>query len=702
MSFKRHGRTGILVALLFVLFGLPAVWIKGKSYYVAEAVFQVWPNYQKNLSADKELEFQSNSQYREFVNHLSRSVLRYDVLQHALALLDKAGVNPRLPAEDDRKCIERLQRAVYVFAIADTYMVRVGLQSDKSGEADKVVNAIMDAFLETTRAEQIYGSEERSKVLEDQSRTVRDEIAGLEQKRVQLAGKLGLTTFGENTSNPYDTLLAQAREKLALATIERSQAQAALDAFESQHEAPVSAGGRSVLDMRLQDNGLQALRNEVVKRSEELNRTVAGLEPRHPAYNAAVVEEKYINERLLSRENAFEKMAAQNVRSRLVASLLQTRHVEKELSERVSALSAETMVFASNFREAVRATSEIRKREQELDEMRNRANFLKTERNAIGFVRLITPALPADAPQGLGKTRLLLMLLAAGIALTLIVPVLIDMLDRRIRVVGDAERAMGIASAGWVVRVDDDASRILARDQSRRFASTLMRNQNRGAKGVFGFTSVKVGGGATAVVLDVARTLKELGSNVLVVDANSLTLSSPMADAGPGVTDLLAGRASAHDIVREQTHAGQTLSVVPFGQARESGIQRLDILKAALVEWSATYPMVLVDIAPILPSADAELVIDAIGQVFLIVEANSVTKGDVVRARNALQKLAPDAVGLIVNKVALEDGGNELTSQLVETITGGRFQTFMSTSSVGLRIEAMRTRLKRMFWLRKG
>lgn len=701
MSFRHHGRSSAWIALLVVLLALPLIWVKGKSQYMTEAVFQVSPSYQKNLSADKELELQSNSQYREFVNHLSRSVLRYDVLEDALLRLRKAGIEPRLPAENDRKCIERLQRAIYVLPVADTYMVRVGLRSDQREHLDDIVNAIMDAFLENTRNEQIYGSDERSLVLQERTRAVRAEVAGFEQERAELAGKLGLTTFGENTANPYDAILVQAREKLTLGAIERSHAQATLDAFSSQQEVPASAG-RSLLEMRLQDSGLQALRNEVIKRSEELSRVMAGVEERHPARAPAAAEQAEINNRLQSRENAFEKSAQQNIRSRLMASVVQTRQVEKELLERVQSLEGQASTFAADFRSAVRISGDIRKREVELEDMRGRLNYMGTERNAIGFVRLISRALPADTPQGIGKTKLLSGLLFAGLALTLLLPMVFDMLDRRVLAVGDAERALGIRSAAWWVEINDEASRILARDQSRRFASTLLRNKARGARGVFGFTSVKVGGGSTALVMDVASTLKQLGSRVLVIDANSLSHHSPMAHTGPGLTDLLDERASPDDVISNQEHMGQMLSVVSFGHAPERGIQRMDILRDAITQWSLDYDLVLLDIPPILPSADAELLIDAIGQVFLVVQANAATKGEVVRARAQLEKMAPDALGLVVNRVPMELGGQELKAQMVETITGGRFSTFMSMPSLRLHLEMMRVRWSRKrFWFRR-
>ena len=45
--------------------GLPFAWIKGKPLYYTEAVIFISPRFLKNLQDDKELEMQSNSQYRE-------------------------------------------------------------------------------------------------------------------------------------------------------------------------------------------------------------------------------------------------------------------------------------------------------------------------------------------------------------------------------------------------------------------------------------------------------------------------------------------------------------------------------------------------------------------------------------------------------------------------------------------------------------
>jgi capsular exopolysaccharide synthesis family protein len=684
IGWQRHKRAGILVAMLLLCVAIPLILLKVKSTYTAEAVFQVAPAYQKTLSADKDLELQSNSQYREFVNHLSRSLLRYDVLEHALNALIAKGIDPRLPSEDTRKWIERQQHTIYVFAIPDTYMVRVGINATEKKNLDGIVNAVMDSFLETTRDEQIYGADDRGHVLAERAAVLNAEISDLEARRAALATFLGLTTFGENTTNPFDVTLAQAREKLALAAIERSRAQAMLAAFEHHKEVP-STAGRSVLEMRLQDNGLQAMRNEVIKRIEELVRVTAGLQDGHPAKKPAQDEQAELRRRLKNEETQFDSEAMANTRARFRAALEETQQVEQELEARVKQFEGQASQFASTFREAVRYSGEIKKREQELADMRTRVNYLQTESSALGFARLINPALPAITPQGIGKTKLILGVLMACLALTLLVPMALDFFDKRVITVGDAEKALRIGSAAWFVEAEDGATRILSNEQFRRFASTLRRNQARGARNVFSFSSVKVGGGTTSIVLELARTLVELGTRTLVIDADSLTSHSAMGSDQPGLTDLLVGRAQASDVIELQHHFGMRLNVVPYGLCTDSGIKRLDVFKAALETWRSQFDMVLIDLPPLLPSADAELLIDAIGQVFLVVEAEVLDKADVVRARIQLERMDPEAVGLIVNKVPMESGGESIKSQLVETITGGKFSTFRNSSGMSLR-----------------
>ncbi|MCB1997280.1 MAG: hypothetical protein H6933_07645 [Burkholderiaceae bacterium] len=697
LSLRRHPRAALLVALLVVLAGLPVAWFKGLSHFNSEAVFQVAPSYMKNLTADKELELQSNSQYREFVNHLSNTVTRPDVLQRAVAALRERGIDRRPPAMTERKYIEFLARTLYVRAVPDTYMVRIGADSQEPAHLHDLINAVADSFVQTTREEQIYGSPERLKALQERGAELASEVATLGSQRIALAERLGLTTFADSTVNPYDTALALARERLEAARLDRAQAEAALASFLAHRELPGHLG-RSLLEMRLQDNGLQALRNEVVARTEQLNRIMAGLEPRHPARQAAEAELADMQRRLSAGEAAFDRGSFDSVRARLVAGVDERRQVESSAQAAHAQLQAQATDFARSFQQAMRLTADIRERDAELQRVRERLGYLDLETQALGFVRLVSPALPAETPLGVGHKKMILAVLLAGLAAGLAAPVVLDLLDRRIRTVNEAEKLMGIPAAGWQVHEDGMASEALAQEQVRRFASTLVRNRARGGRNLFGFTGIKPGAGASRSVQDTARELGRLGFRTLVIDTNAMTPGTASVGV-PGLTDLLAGEARFEGLARPVV-AGH-VDGVAIGTRPDQGLQRLDLLRQALDRWCADYDFVLCDLAPLLLSADAELMIEQVGQVFLVIDAEAASRGEIARARRLLQRLDPEAVGLYVNRVPVFRGAGYYEPLIVETLLRTRFERFMSQSGASLSWQLARARLARWWSQRR-
>jgi Mrp family chromosome partitioning ATPase len=254
---------------------------------------------------------------------------------------------------------------------------------------------------------------------------------------------------------------------------------------------------------------------------------------------------------------------------------------------------------------------------------------------------------------------------------------------------------LGIPSAAWFVEKTNQCSALLSDDQYKRFSTVLLRNRSRGAESVFAFTSARVGGGCTAVVTQLSKRLVGLGARVLVIDANTLATHSPLHHIGPGLTDHLAGKAKLSEIVVRDSLALPGIDLVPLGTLREGGLKHLDRLKAAMLVWQNQYDLVLMDIPPLLPSADAEALVDVAKQVFVVVEAGGVTKAELVQVRGLLAKQAPEAVGLVVNRVLLDPGNEAQQQHMLESITGGRFSQFMSTPGLSLQFDLLALRLQR-------
>jgi succinoglycan biosynthesis transport protein ExoP len=705
LSLKRHHRLSIVIFLLVLAVGMPVVWIKGQSSYSAEAVFQVSPRYMKNLKSDQEIELQSNSQYREFVNHLQNTVLRYDVVGKGLDLLLKKDIDTRPSSLTRREYIERLQRSILTLAIPDTYMVRVRLDGgpDDKTHLHRIVNAVTSAFLETTKIEQIYGSEERYIGLNETKQELDEENAALNTQRAQLAGRLGLTTFRDGVTNPYDSLLAQLREKLTNASVERERADAAYQAFVERGEIPTELG-RSLLDMRLGDTRLNGLRSSTHSRVTELRQKLNGLGPKHPARPPAEAEIALLEETLAEAEAEFERTAFANFESRLAASRAQYRAMETGIRENVTRLEGQASEYAQLFQQAMALTRLIDENRRRIEQIQERMNYLETESDALGFVRLVTPALPAEMPMGIGKKKLLAVLMLLALAAALGAPLGIDMLGRRIHSVNDAEKLLGMPAAGWQIAREDLPTELFATEQSRRFAATMIRNRARLQRSAYAFTAVNLHGGTSTTVRDTARTLLGLGAKVLVVDANTFTPNFGVDPDRPGLSDALLGNADAAQIVQHLTHGGAMLDTVGIGSLLDGGLQRLDRLQAMIDDWNREYEYILFDLPPLLLSADAEMLIEQIGQVFLVVECESATKGEILRAKRQLQKIDPEAVGLFVNRVPLFRGGagGYIEQSVVETLTRDRFSRFDAGAYLRLQLELVRTRwaLRRRGWLR--
>jgi hypothetical protein len=126
-------------------------------------------------------------------------------------------------------------------------------------------------------------------------------------------------------------------------------------------------------------------------------------------------------------------------------------------------------------------------------------------------------------------------------------------------------------------------------------------------------------------------------------------------------------------------------------------LDRLERLPGLTQEWAAEYDVILVDLPPLLVSADAEILVRSLGHVIVVIEADSQIVGEIKRARRLLQKLDPPAIGLIVNRIRPFDGGGYLQSSMLEHLTGLKPNEYYSTSSWELTLHSLLLELELRF-----
>lgn len=684
VSLLAHPQLALAVFLAVLLAGIPVIFIKGKTYYSATATVQVAPTYMKNIRDDGELSFPSNTQYREFLEQQTKSVLRYDIVRDALrGMGDRASVW-RQPGESERSATERLRAQLSSRSIPDTYMIEISLQgSRKEGLAD-VVNAVVNTYVERMRDERIYGADVRVKNLQLRETQLVGAIQSKAGKRSALALKLGISAFTGKEENPYDRVQADMRTTLAEARNVRFDAEARLKAFETNGETDITT--RSIQEAVLIDPGLANLKSNLYKRRADLLTQMAGLTQGHPGYRALSDELKQIDAEIAAQTGTLSGQVRSSLKSRYKTTVDQSRQIEADLLAEFEAQRKLGAEYANLYNQAMTLTLDIDQDRKELETVRERLNQLAAERNSFGFVRLLTPALPPETPYGPGKKKILLMVLVAALLAGLAAPVVRDLLDTRVHTVNDAERILGVPALGWMVEQSDSAARLFGEDQLRRMAGALIHERTTQGTGSFAFASIKPGAGASHLTLALARTLTALGYPALVLEANAFLPDARLrTDAGTraGLVECLRGSAAVKDcIIPASGDLPERIWLGEAGGARH--IDRLDRLDGLCAELNRDHAFVLLDIPPLLLSADAEIIARSVRHMIVVVEADALTKGELRRAGREIEKLAPSALGVVVNRVRTFTGGGYLRDLQVEYLTGRRAASYFSISSLTL------------------
>lgn len=682
VSLKAHPKWVLGVFFAVFLAGLPIVFLKGKPNFMATALIQVSPTYMKNLRDDGELSFPSNTQYRQFVENQAKSVLRYDIVQDGLRSLKEKGDIWRKPGKTERDAITLLQNIITVYAIPDTYLMEVTISNTEGSGIADIVNAIVKTYVERMKYERVYGSDIRQQNLEKRAETFLQTISENTEKRTALALKLGISTFGQQVDNPYDKVLSEQRSALTDARNKRIEAEAQLQAFKSYGETDIST--RSVQEAVLIDPGLSNLKANLYKRRADILTELAGLTPQHPGYAELNKELKQIDKEIGNQIKTLTDQVTESLLARYENSLKQSRTVEEKMAADLTDLEQKGAEFASIYNQVMELTHLIQQDRSELDVIRERLNSFAAEENSFGFVRMVTPALPPEQSFGTSKKKLLVMVFLLAFAAGAAAPVLIDLFDKRINTVNDAERLLGIGSLGWMIEKQTQSTLMFSEDLIRRMASGLIQQRQEHNSNTFAFSAIKPGAGTSELVLMLGKTLDALGFPTLVMEANAFKPDVRFNPAGTnkaGLMECILHHLDPKDLITPaDEHYPDRLWVGHSGTTRHLNcINQIKFVTDACLDH---YKFILVDTPPLLLSADTELLAQELQHLVLVVEAGATSRGELKRAGRLVEKVNPAAVGMVVNRISPFQGGGYLAESMEEYLTGKKYQRSLFNQGV--------------------
>lgn len=659
VSIRDHRRLALILMVVVAAIGAPLAWYKSRAYtYEVFSSIYVAPRFVKVLQSDQELEFQSNSQYQQYVEQQVRNISRYDIIRETLAQLGPYRALWQTPELSERKAALRLIKALSARAIKNTYLISVTLEGHQANGLAETLNTLLRIYLEAMKKEDLYASDERLLNLRERQETLAKDIQEKSVRRTALAELLGVTGFDSKTQNPYERLLQDSSTALDEARRKLIVAKAALDAYDPKMGAAARLALESAaLQIVANDSGLNSLKYHLWARRGELLNEISGLSPQHPL--RAVAERKLRDleqDVQTATTNVMEATRTQLLEQRRT-TLREAQQVEQALATQRQSIQERANWFITNFNEGMAVAQDMDRLQSQLNAVSERIDFLTLEAEAPGFLRLQSQALPPDYPSGGGPKKLVALVLVAAIGLGLIVPVALDFMDQRIKTVAQVHRLLGFAPVAALLDKQKAHNRLVWIDQMRRLILALGQEEREHDTRRIALTSVKAGSGVTDLILDLAREFARDGLRVIAVEANALKpdrryMGGPLT---PGLIDLLNGEVTLDQVILPAE--GDLPDRIPVGLALQRHLPFYDRFSQALDPLLERYDIILLDTPPVLLSADAEYLARYADAVLLLVQARHTLPGELKRAARLLEKADPRVFGAIVTHLRVYKGG---------------------------------------------
>jgi len=173
-------------------------------------------------------------------------------------------------------------------------------------------------------------------------------------------------------------------------------------------------------------------------------------------------------------------------------------------------------------------------------------------------------------------------------------------------------------------------------------------------------TSSIPGEGKSTIALNLAVSLADTGARIILIDADLRRPSMANyigIEGGVGLTTVLIGRADVEDVVQ---HLGNTtLDLLPAGQIPPNPSELLGsaAMETLMAKLEATYDMVLLDSAPLLPVTDAAVLSNLASGALLVVSPDQIHRAQLQQTLRSLESAGAHLYGIVMNKVENVKGG---------------------------------------------
>lgn len=683
-------RRWFLACLLGTLGGMAAAigaWKYVPAPYRAFSELKVSSVNQKILFTTSE----AHAQFDTYKQTQSRQITSPFVLNAAIRDPEVAKLS--ILQEQDHP-VDWLEENLQVDSAGEEF-IRVSLEGDRPSQLAKIVNAVVDAFLEEIVNKERNDRQDRLRKLEEFNSEITEELRTKRAALRKLAESLKTTdpeTLSVKRQMEYQ-YIGRLREEATRLRFELLQAQIQLATRENQQPgAPMPEDAQAAHESNLL--AAESIINERISLDPEYRRIEAAIRdlgfmvedrlqrlgPKHPELvrlqNQLTRQEAISNdirERIRTRTEkelqATTDSTTDQLRSRVQVLQVELDHLNSELND-LKLKDAGTGTLSFELEELQR---DIALSEQTGSRFRTEIEALTIEIQAPQRISLHRKAEVPHVPETGKKYKMSGM---AGMGVFGLIAGGIIFLDYRRRRVSSIEEvsdnlrvrilgAIPLLPRAVLKAVEDGSHRLSSQHVALRSVlkesmdsarAVLLRDSRVQSLATVMVTSASDGEGKTSVACHLATSLARAGRKVVLVDCD---LRRPTVhrvygvDISHGFCEILRGEKPLEGAAVQTAQEG--LSVIPAGHVNRNALQMLAEGRAQNIFKSLheDFEFVVLDTAPVLPVSDSLLLAQDVDSVILTIRRDVSRMGNIAAAKQRLEMVGVPPMGAIL--IGLDD-----------------------------------------------
>ena len=555
-----------------------------------------------------------------------------------------------------------------------TNLVRISMSSSEPGEAEIIINSILQNYMDIVLEDEIQGGNKKLGILQDERKQLEEKLERQKEAVRLLVKEYGTDELEDRQDLEFENL-AELRRELSTIEIRQMALESQIKSLEG-NIAPSTTEATDWINLRNQivnsDPFLTSLRQDI-SRYEELvevgKRTLADTNPefRQRQQLLATLRERYeerSKEVLTELEESLKKeqeRTRQQKAKELKSELEYVVSYQKVLQEKIGNLDTKTIELGNKQFTINDQQEQIATTKQRLQEINLRMEQLSLESKRPARISIAFE--PSSVPASGKRKKMAAAVGFMGLAFGGSIALLIHLMDKRLHRPQEVVKRIGVRILGTTTNPSSVNRNLLAQqlsDDYQTIRANLSLLNGKGDSQIILVTSPGVRDGKTTFSINLATSFAQAGRNTLLIDGD---LRKPDVAVGLGLSmelrglqDYLFGKdlnlcvykldgLSLSLLAADFRNASDALNLI----AHPHTAKRIRTLKES-------YDVIVIDSPPVLAFADSLVWSKMADSVILTSFLGHTSQEEIREAVKRLEEIGANIVGTVVNNVKIEHG----------------------------------------------